>query len=168
MWYAPFIYYINGAWVFSNQAIFKNKVEVNTGKYLFVDSDHHIMQFFQQITPGSVFFIYLVLMFLYSIFIWVDKRCFKGQDLRDTLFERDAEVAESRVHAKEALRLSRQKVDPFFTALRNFQKSALLKEESVCRNKLGIQRFSDETYHHLLEFNLKLRLQAKFTRESVG
>ena len=92
MWWAPMLYCINGAWTFSNQQLFRNKVHMNEGHYVFVDTDHHLYQFFEQITPGSVFFIYLALMLLYSIYGCVDKRCFKKVDLRAQIFggEEDA------------------------------------------------------------------------------
>ena len=56
---APFLYAMMGAWLFSNQQTFYNSVEPNQPNEVMMPSDHNFSQFFTQITPGSVFFIYL-------------------------------------------------------------------------------------------------------------
>jgi len=53
---APFFYIAMGAWVFSNQQVFKDAVLPIESDELFPDSGHRFTQFFTQITPGSVFF----------------------------------------------------------------------------------------------------------------
>ena len=104
---APIIYAINGAWMYSNQQLFRNDVVPNRSDFLFAESDHFIHQFFYQLTPGSIFFIYLALMLLYSIYGCVDKRCFKKVDLRAQIFGGEEDAQESRERAKAALRMSR-------------------------------------------------------------
>ena len=50
----------------------------------------------------------------------------------------------------------KQKLEPFFNALRARQIKSYLKEEEVCRNKLGFKRLPDSTYD-------KLKSQARST-----
>ena len=43
----------------------------------------------------------------------------------------------------------KQKLEPFFNAMRPRQIKSYLKEEEVCRNKLGFKRLPDSTYDQL-------------------
>ena len=85
MFAAPIIYCANGCWMYSNQQLFRNRVFPNTGSFLFGGCEHSLLQFFQQITPGSVFFIYLMMMLVFAVYKAIDKNCFKGYDLRDRI-----------------------------------------------------------------------------------
>ena len=53
-------------------------------------------------------------------------------------------------------------MQPYFSALRKFQKGAMLKEEKVCREKLGIVRFNDETYQRLEQEAKNARISRKW------
>ena len=65
---APILYSCMGAWVYSNQQTFFNSVEPNTGHEIFAPANHHFDQFFNQLTPGTVFFIFIILNTLRMIF----------------------------------------------------------------------------------------------------
>ena len=54
----------------------------------------------------------------------------------------------------------KQKLEPFFNALRPRQVKSYLKEEEVCRNKLGFERLPDSTYDEL-----KSRAESTVIRE---
>ena len=56
---APLLYICMGAWVYSNQQTFTNVVTTNKNSDLFMDSDHHFSCFWEQLTPGSVFLVYI-------------------------------------------------------------------------------------------------------------
>ena len=127
----------------------------NKGDNLFGPANHEFYMFFTQLTPGSVFFIVPVgYMICYYIFKFLKRRCnlekTQQQNLRDNFLNLDDEkLASHDVAAKDSLKHSSQYLPPLFTALRTFQKSAMLKEEKVCRQKLGMNRHSDETYQKL-------------------
>ena len=67
MFGAPTLYMCMGMWLFSNQQVFKNKVSVNKTSYFYDDTDHKLMQFFKQITPGTVFFIFCFITVIYHL-----------------------------------------------------------------------------------------------------
>ena len=58
--FAPLLYSIFGAWVYSNQQTFFNSVQPVTNEALFMNANHTFSQFFTQLTPGTVFAIYLL------------------------------------------------------------------------------------------------------------
>ena len=64
---APILYMCMGMWLFSNQQVFRDKVKVNKTSFLFGDTDHHLTQFFTQITPGTVFFIFVFLSMIFYL-----------------------------------------------------------------------------------------------------
>ena len=65
MFGAPTLYMCMGMWLFSNQQVFRDKVSLNNTSFLFNDTDHNISQFFTQITPGTVFFIFVFVMAIF-------------------------------------------------------------------------------------------------------
>ena len=65
---SPIIYAFASAWTFSNQQVFKNRVVVNKGDYLYADADHYFVQFLTQITPGTPFMIYFFFLGIFIIF----------------------------------------------------------------------------------------------------
>ena len=67
MFGAPILYMCMGMWLFSNQQVFKDKVHVNKTSFLFDDTDHKLTQFFTQITPGTVFFIFVFLSLIFYL-----------------------------------------------------------------------------------------------------
>ena len=117
-----------GMWLFSNQQVFMNKVFLNETTFLFGDTDHKLTQFFTQITPGSVFFVFAFLMMLTHLGRYALRKC----NVIDTKLYEEAPV--------------KQKLEPFLNALRPRQVKSYLKEEDVCRNKLGFKRLPDSTY----------------------
>ena len=65
--FAPWLYVTVGAWVYSNPATFYNHVEPMTGSMIFMPSNHYFTDFWNRITPGSVFFVFL----LFLLVIWL-------------------------------------------------------------------------------------------------
>ena len=57
--YAVYFYAGSAAWLFSNQQVFRNKVPEIDGFTLYPLQGHHIVDLFTQITPGTIFTIYL-------------------------------------------------------------------------------------------------------------
>ena len=74
MFGAPTLYMCMGMWLFSNQQVFKNKVSVNKTIYYYDDADHKLMQFFKQITPGTVFFIFCFITVIYHLTRYVIRK----------------------------------------------------------------------------------------------
>ena len=70
---APYLYVCYGAWLFSNQQVFRDKVQENIDWSIFPPSDHHFSQFFTQVTPGSVFLLFPVI----KVFGWILKYCMR-------------------------------------------------------------------------------------------
>ena len=103
---APILYFAVGAWMFSNQQIFKNTVVVNDTSDLFANSDHTFTQFFTQITPGTVYFIFFAVTFTFYLMRMVNKICKKyfGFSFLRNIRERGNSV---------------QRLPTFFRALRN-------------------------------------------------
>ena len=49
------------AWLYSNQQIFRDKVNERQNGQLFTAADHSVRQTFQQITPGQIFAILVII-----------------------------------------------------------------------------------------------------------
>lgn len=168
--WAPIVYCINGAWAYSNQQAFRNAVHVSKGDYLFGPANHELYQFLFQVTPGSVF-LYVPVTYTigYMIYKCCLRRCATRLDekhLRDNFYHiDDSQLADEYIDAQDSLKHSRQNLQPFFEALRNYQIGAMLKEEKVCREILGINRFSDETLLKLKDEAAKRKRQ-KFRRSA--
>ena len=162
--WAPICYCVNGAWAYSNQQAFQNAVHVSKGEYLFGPANHELIQFLFQVTPGSVF-VYVPI--IYGIGYQIYKCCLRRyvsqldeKHLRDNFYHLDdSQLADDYIDAKDSLKHSRQNVQPYFEALRNYQIGAMLKEEKVCREVLGINRFSDETLLKLKDEAAKRKKQ---------
>ena len=75
----------------------------------------------------------------------------EGQD--QNWFSKDAEGGH-----KFNGKIINQNVPPFTEALRRYQKSALFKEESKCREKMHMKRFYPHTYETLIKFGFAIRL----------
>ena len=99
----------------------------------------------------------------YSIYKCCLRRCATRLDekhLRDNFYHiDDSQLADEYIQAQDSLKHSRQNLQPFFEALRNYQIGAMLKEEKVCREILGINRFSDETLLKLKDEAAKRKRQ---------
>ena len=67
--FAPILYAGCGAWVYSNQQTFFNKVEPNTDQNIFMPAGHAFDDFWTELNPGSVFFVYLMIL----VCLWVVK-----------------------------------------------------------------------------------------------
>ena len=67
----PVIYACSGAWVYSNQQVFMNKVVANTGSTFYPNTDHFISQFFTEITPGTPLFIIIFMLILTRITVFI-------------------------------------------------------------------------------------------------
>ena len=75
---APLLYALMGAYLYSNQQTFYNKVypikDVNS---IMMPTDHDFSLFFTQITPGSVFFIYILMTPTLLLTKWLLRQCSK-------------------------------------------------------------------------------------------
>ena len=142
---APILYFAVGAWMFSNQQIFKNSVVVNDTSDLFANSDHTFAQFFTQITPGTAYFIFFAVTFAFYLIRMVNKICKKyfGFNFLSNIRERGNSV---------------QRLPTFYKALRFNQRKSFLIEERKCREKLGIKRLPLDSYESLVKDTLFMSL----------
>ena len=101
--FAPMFYVVVGAWLYSNQQTFYNQVfPITSDDWVFMRSGHTMHQFITEISPGSVFFVYAVVIFLIFLSLVIKNAillcrkyiCYKrnkrfetedqqGQDLKD-------------------------------------------------------------------------------------
>ena len=66
--YAPIIYLLSGAWNYSNQQLFMNKVVPKTDTSYYPPTDHFAHQQFTQLTPGTPFAIMLCVLALGTLY----------------------------------------------------------------------------------------------------
>jgi len=55
------------AWLFTNQQVFRNVIEVNTGDNLFADAGHNLGCFTNELLPGTIFAILLFFQLLFYL-----------------------------------------------------------------------------------------------------
>jgi len=73
--FAPILYVCMGAWLYSNEQTFFNHVSPAMGGSMFMDSHHYFEYFWQQLTPGTVFFLYLLVIFFLTLVRLIVWRC---------------------------------------------------------------------------------------------
>lgn len=129
--FAPILYVCMGAWVYSNQQTFRNKITVNKDGDLFMNSEHNIDVFWTQITPGSVFIGYL---FLISILLFVRGIIFFGGI--KSCFTFPMQIKNEQIS---------QKLSNFFSALSTRDRNSLIREEVIDHKRLGTSKLSKKT-----------------------
>jgi hypothetical protein len=75
---APMLYVSVGAWVYSNQQTFYNKLSPNTGESIFMPSGHSFSDLWYNVTPGAIFVVYIFMLFV----IWLSKTIIKFCHIR--------------------------------------------------------------------------------------
>jgi len=68
MYFAPFLCLSIGAWAFSNQQVFRNNAVPLNPNYVYPLCDHTILQFFTQLTPGTVLVFFRIFFFVSAVF----------------------------------------------------------------------------------------------------
>ena len=129
---SPIIYAFTSAWVFSNQQVFKNKVVVNKGDYLYADSDHYFVQFLTQITPGTPFVIYFFILGIFIIF-------------RDPINYYRKKVLDYPVLNAKHMILD-QDLGVFWNVLKPKVKDVWLKEEAICTARLDMPCLTQQAF----------------------
>lgn len=142
--FAPFLYILVAAWLYSNQQVFRDTVVFNETDDMFPKSDHQVYQFTEQITPGSVFLLALALLTLSVIlsghgFNLLGK-CF-GRD-----FDEQLRNCESSHACTDEL--------PFLSKLSENKLRMWYFEETTLQSKYGIKRLNEAKIRHL--FDLKM------------
>ena len=125
--YAPVFYVMYSAWLFSNQQVFRNKVPEIESFDLYPLNGHRFSQLFNQTTPGSPFVVFFFCVALFII-MGVMKSCCCQRDDGETEIE-DLVVIES--------------LEPFFSMLNNKDREFWFREETVCRDRVGLKRISN-------------------------
>ena len=72
---APLLYMSVGAWVYSNQQKFYDKVKPITNNDLFMDSNHNFQDFWARISPGTIFCCYILLVIISILMKYGLKKC---------------------------------------------------------------------------------------------
>lgn len=119
-------------WMYSNQQVFENKLVINKGEFLFSGSAHKLTDIFTHITPAMPYAILIAALFsqfLFKMAVKLVQRC-TGCEIFSK--ERNMKVVQS--------------LEPFFKALSAKQVESFLKEETICRDKLGFSRLTDDSY----------------------
>lgn len=114
-----------GMWAFSNQQIFVDKVQPLETKYLYAGVDHHLTQFFYQLTPGTVLFIFFC---FFSVFTILDRWIgnIKAHFLKTKGF-----YWVSNLHLV-------QNLFPYSQALKQSQVAKIMKEQLTATQRLGM------------------------------
>ena len=86
----------------------------------FPPSDHYMTQFFTQISPGTPYFLPMIIYPAYLVFLWLKHHVCKT-DFRDI---------------KEMIIL--QRLNPFFEVLKTKSQKTWLREETVCRERISM------------------------------
>jgi len=118
--FAPVLYALYGCWLFSNQQVFQNVVSPITSYNLFPLQQHNTTDLFTQLTPGTLFLIFVIALTILFFISKIYRRCNRGFSIKDMV---TIEVLE-----------------PFYTMLKNKDREFWFREESGCRERLGIKR----------------------------
>lgn len=133
---APLLYSGMGAWVFSNQQVFRNTVVPLPVDYLYASSGHHIAQFFQQVTPGSIFAYQLILVLAMTLLYPLTARLWTR--LYKTSLDKLEEIQDAGL-------------EKFFRVLTLGQKKSWIREEILCRERLDLTKLRDQDLQTLME-----------------
>ena len=135
---APIFYCCFAAWMYNNQQVFENKVIINDGENFFADSGHKLYDMFTHVTPGMPFAIAVIMLMTIGVskmLVKLIRRC-TGCEL----------TGRKRIMIKDVA----QSLDPFFKALSSKQLESFLKEETICRTKIGFNRLTEDSYKDLV------------------
>ena len=142
--YAPVFYALYAAWLFSNQQVFRNLVpEINDFK-LYPLQGHNIGQWFEQITPGSIFVCYILGVILMILIGLCARFCRKDKG--------DPGVADLTVI---------ENLGHFFSMLKNKDREFWFREETVCRDRIGLKRINNKKNFEALVFAEPDRLKRR-------
>ena len=134
--FGPLLYLMNGAWVYSNQQAFYNKSEPTEEKDLFMHPQHYFHGFWTQLTPGTVFFLYMVIL----AFIWLTRQFINICKIK-RCYNKSKKI--QKVHLK-------QKLANFFSSLPHRARESLIKEELLDRERLNTSKLSKENLASLV------------------
>lgn len=110
---------------------------MNKFEYMFSSTNHYFNCFWEHgVYPGTIFFLLCIgftfrFFALHAYYLWQRLQGTYKQSLKDSAVT--------------------QKLEPFFSAVRPAQMRSSIKEETVCREKLGFKRLPDSTYEKLRE-----------------
>lgn len=133
---APLLYMAMGAWLYSNQQTFIDSIEPVMQENLFPDPDHYFEQFWEQLTPGTVFFVYLFVVFTLFVTRIVVKKCKIERCYSNRFKVKNIEM--------------RQKLANFFSALKPSQRASLIREEVVDYKRLNSSKLDKERLAELV------------------
>ena len=106
---APILYMIVGSWVYSNQQTFYNKVAPNKRSEVFMPANHEFSTFWTEVTPATVFVVYLFFVLMREIFYLV-VNCSSG--IRQNIKEKYNVMVEHKVEDE-----TQKDLDPFINAI---------------------------------------------------
>ena len=132
--YAPLLYVIVGAWFYSNQQTFRNSVSPLYENSLFMKSNHEISDLWSQLTPGTVFFLYLLLMIVLLLKRIVSKCNPEHSSIR------------KKIEKFEVMK----NLANFYSSLKSSHRISLIKEEVSDYCRLGIGKLSKESLTQLV------------------
>ena len=99
---------------------------------MFAASDHDLEDLWTEVTPGMPYTILLVLLLAMALFKGA-LRCLE-------------KVTDSDFYSKRLKPRQIESLEPFYEALSQKQLAAFLKEETICRDKLGFERLTTDSY----------------------
>ena len=126
--FAPYLYVCYGAWLFSNQQVFRDKVQANTDWSIFSPCDHYFSQFFTQVTPGSVFLLFPVI----KVFGWILKYCLRRSQV-DSWFTHMDHIEKQVVE---------QDLPSVYSTMSIAAREDLIREEVISRQRLNFSKLS--------------------------
>ena len=123
---APLLYVCVGAWIFSNQQTFYNTVTPNTGQDIFMPSSHKFSDFWEKLSPGSIFVVYIFMLLIIALSKLCIKYCrrLQGCDLPKRV--KDIQVV--------------QELAPFYSSLPNKVRESLIREEVQDALRTGLSK----------------------------
>ena len=116
----PIVYSFSAAWTYSNQQVFMNRVVPKQDDSLFPMCDHHFLQWFHQLTPGTIFFGALCIVIVVRV-IRIIVNLVRGKVLHY-----QGTIDEIRDMVPD------QELEPYFSHLKNKTKEGWIREEGLC------------------------------------
>ena len=127
MYIAPLLYAFSGAWNYSNQQLFVNKVVTKVDTSYYPKTDHFITQQWQQLTPGTPFAILLVILGIMNLYYYI--RSYVSKKKGDQLYELKEQPAV-------------QNLADYFMHLKDKDIESWIKEEVVGKERLNFERLN--------------------------
>lgn len=133
--YAPLLYFVMSAWLFSNQQVFKNVVPQILDNYLYPLNEHQFGDLLTQATPGTPFVVGAILYIIWRLMKCCGSRlCCKGDETEVTL--ENMVVIEG--------------LDPFFASMKSGDREFWFREEVVAQERIGMTRISKRNFENLV------------------